>query len=277
MIPSFFVRLERLPLTPNGKLNRKLLPEPDMAALTTDYTAPGDPVEKRLAGMWREILEVDRTGIDDHFFRMGGHSLKAIILISMMNKALHVNVPLAEIFRTPTIRGLSTYIKSRKKGLFTSIEPEEEKDYHALSPAQARLYILHQMDESSTGYNMPYVMRLEGEVNTNKLEETFKKLTSRHESLRTSFHMIDDEPVQRIHDDVEFEIEYDQSLVNGHGSLGNCQGRGEVASPTKVEKIIRDFIRPFDLSHAPLLRVGLVKESNRKHILMVDMHHIISD
>ncbi|MGD2087372.1 MAG: non-ribosomal peptide synthase/polyketide synthase [Candidatus Aminicenantes bacterium] len=270
MIPSFFVDMDLIPLTPNGKLNRKLLPEPDMGALTASYTAPRDPVEKRLAEVWQEILEVDRIGIDDHFIQLGGHSLKAIILISRIDKAFHVNVPMTEIFRTPTIRGLAAYIKSREEGLFTSIEPVEEKDYHALSSAQKRLYILHQMDECSIGYNMPYVVRLDGEMNKNKFKEIFLRLIARHESLRTSFLMPAGVPVQRIHDDVEFKIEYDQLLVN-------CQGRGGVTSPIKVEKIIRNFIRPFDLSRAPLLRVGLIKESDQKHILVVDMHHIISD
>jgi amino acid adenylation domain-containing protein len=184
---------------------------------------------------------------------------------------------LAELFKTPTIRGLSAYIKSRKQGLFTPIEPGEKKDYHTLSSAQKRLYILHQMDEGSTSYNMPYALRLEGEVNKNELEEIFLRLIARHESLRTSFWMLDGVPAQRIHRDVEFEIEYDQSLVIGQWSLENCQGRGEVTSPIKIEEITRIFIRPFDLSHAPLLRVRLIKESDQKHILIVDMHHIISD
>jgi NRPS condensation-like uncharacterized protein len=119
---------------------------------------------------------------------------------------------------------------------------------------------------------MPYALRLEGEVNKNELEKIFLRLIARHESLRTSFRMLDGVPAQRIHDndEVEFEIEYNQSLVN-------CQSRGEVPSPIKVEKIIRDFIRPFDLSQAPLLRVGLVEMEEHKHLLMVDMHHIISD
>jgi tyrocidine synthetase-3 len=269
MIPSFFVELERIPLTPNGKLNRKLLPEPEMGALTSYYAAPGDPVEKSLAEMWQEILEVDRIGINDHFFQLGGHSLKAIILISRMNKSFHVNVPLAEIFRTPTIRGLFAYIKSKKEGLFTPIEPVEEKDYHALSPAQKRLYILHQMDEGGTGYNMPYALRLEGEVNKNILEEIFLRLIARHESLRTSFRMLDGVPVQRIHDEVEFKIEY-YDMDEGTGGL----------APLPIEPataLISSFIRPFDLSHAPLLRVALVKKAGKTHLLMVDMHHIISD
>jgi amino acid adenylation domain-containing protein len=282
MIPPFFVELERIPLTPNGKLNRKLLPEPEIGVLTANFEAPRNPMEKRLAEEWKEILEVDRIGIDGHFFQLGGHSLKAIILISRLNKAFHVNVPLMEIFRTPTIRGLSAYIKSKKEGLFTSIEPVEEKDYHALSSAQKRLYILHQMDEDSTSYNMPYALRLEGEVNKNELEVIFLGLIARHESLRTSFRMLDGVPVQRIHDNIEFEIEYYQVEVKveeEEGTRGLPPLSGETAARgSQIETApISSFIRPFDLSRPPLLRVGLVRQEEQEYLLMVDMHHIISD
>jgi tyrocidine synthetase-3 len=286
MIPTFFVELEGIPLTPNGKLNRKLLPEPEMGALTTHYAAPGDPVEKKLVEVWQEVLEVNRIGIDDHFFQLGGHSLRAIILISRMNKVFQVNVPLAEIFRTPTIRRLAAYIKAKRGGLFTPIEPVEEKEYYALPSAQMRLYILHQMDEDNTSYNMPYVLRLEGEINKNKLEEIFIRLTGRHDSLRTSFRMLDSVPVKRIHDSVEFEIEYREVEVKVEEEpstvLEGTKGLAPLSIPAvrnwqPAAALISSFIRPFDLSRAPLLRVGLVKESDQKHILMVDMHHIISD
>jgi tyrocidine synthetase-3 len=269
MIPPFFVELERIPLTPNGKLNRKLLPEPDMGALTAYYTAPRDPVETKLSAVWQEILEADRIGIDDHFFQLGGHSLKAIILISRINKTFHIDVPLAEIFKTPTIRGLSAYIKSKRQGLFTPIEPVEEKDYHALSSAQKRLYILHQMDEGSTGYNMPYILELEGEANKNKLEEIFLRLIARHESLRTSFHILDGAPVQRIHDDVEFEIEYND-LKEVKVEEKRLEGTGGLA-PWRVGLI--------KLLHTPTALRGHPSQEGKedKYLLMVDMHHIISD
>jgi amino acid adenylation domain-containing protein/non-ribosomal peptide synthase protein (TIGR01720 family) len=306
IIPTFFVELDRIPLTPNGKLSRKLLPEPEMGVLTACYAAPRDPVEKKLVEMWQEILEVDRIGIDDQFFQLGGHSLKAIILISRMNKAFHVNVPLAEIFRAPAIRGLSAYIKSKKEGLFTPIEPVEEKDYHVLSSTQKRLYILHQMDKDSTSYNIPSAWRLEGEVNKNKLEEIFLRLIARHESLRTSFQMVAEVPIQWIHEEVKFEIEcYDFGKRQVAISVSNqdtgedrklgrvkVRKRGKEVPPGQIHTfgedtsltqtrntgaIIKNFIRPFDLSRAPLLRVGLLKVEKERYLFMMDMHHIISD
>jgi tyrocidine synthetase-3 len=276
MIPSYFVTLDQLPLTPNGKLNRKLLPEPGIQ-IETGCAAPRSVLEDKMVEIWTDVLfgkdsgvlygtpnpGSPSIGIDDNFFRLGGHSLKAIILISRMHKVFHVDVPLAEIFKAPTIRGLSAYIKNKEQGLYASIEPVEEKDYYTVSSTQKRLYFLHQMDEDGTGYNMPYVSVLEGEVDKDKLESAFLTLIARHKSLRTSFHLQDGAPVQRIRKTVEFEIQYHE--ISGEEKI------------TSYASIIKGFIRPFDLVHAPLLRVGLAKKTEKRHLFIVDMHHIISD
>ncbi|HLP47721.1 MAG TPA: condensation domain-containing protein, partial [Candidatus Kapabacteria bacterium] len=255
MIPSYFVRLEKIPLTPNGKIDRKALPKPGLIA-GESYIAPRDEIEKKLTVIWSEILNQSAIGINDNFFHLGGHSLKATILVSKIHKVFQVNVPLAEIFKTPTIKGLANYIKATIKDKYISIEPVEKKKYYSLSSSQKRLYVLYEMDRQGAGYNIPSFSILKGEIDKNRLEQTFTLLIDRHESLRTSFHIINDEPVQRIHDTVEFELE-------------KLEGRGDpLGSP---------FIRPFDLSKVPLLRVGLQKIKKDKHILMVDMHHIISD
>jgi amino acid adenylation domain-containing protein len=229
MVPSYFVIIDNIPLTSHGKVDRKALPMPEMES-RSEYIAPGDRIELLLAEIWGEILgvEKERIGIDHHFFELGGHSLKATVMIARVHKELDVRVPLAEIFKTPTIRGF------------------------ALSSAQKRLYILQQMDLNSTAYNMPEMIPLEEtpdfSFEPERLENTFKKLIARHESLRTSFHMVNNQPVQKVHDEVEFEI-----------------------------SLVPRIIRPFDLSQAPLLRVGLVKLEEKRYLLWVDMHHIISD
>ncbi|UCH92358.1 MAG: amino acid adenylation domain-containing protein [Candidatus Aminicenantes bacterium] len=303
MIPSYFVMLEKIPLTPNGKLNKKLLPEPKASAMTTDYTAPRDGVEKKLVRLWQDVLAVEKIGLDDNFFHLGGHSLKAVMLVSKIHKALSLRVALTEIFKTPTVRGLSIHIKQHiKSGVEDkeiAIQMAEKKEYYALSSAQKRLFVSQQLDESGTSYNMPRISELIGGIDRNRLEDTFKKLIARHESLRTSFELSGQQPVQKIHevDDMEFEIEYfDFSKVEakevgerGHHSVspagdqgpGSRDGGGalsiKVSSPLEVEKIIQDFIKPFHLSQAPLLRVGLIKIEDQEHILMMDTHHIISD
>jgi hypothetical protein len=158
------------------------------------------------------------------------------------------------------MRSLAAYIKSTSTDKFTSIEPVEKRDYYALSSAQKRLYILQQMALESIAYNISQAVPLTEEPVIEKLENTFIKLIKHHESFRTSFHMIANEPVQRIHDKVEFKIEYYDS-----------------AAGVNDDKTHHSFIRPFDLSHPPLLRVGLVKAPQMKYLLLVDMHHIIAD
>jgi amino acid adenylation domain-containing protein len=271
MIPSYFTMIEKMPLNPNGKILRRALPEPVIKS-RNKYTPPTNEMEEQLRVIWSEVLDMEKEiiGIEDNFFERGGHSLIAITLIAKINKEFSVQLPLSELFKTPTIKGLSLYIKRAAENRFLSIEAAEEREYYSLSSAQKRLYVMQQIEPESTTYNMPTIIILEGKLNRGHIEKTFSELIHRHESLRTSFDAVNDQPVQRIQDKVEFEIEDDRSLVN-------CQGRGEVPSPIKVEKIIRDFIRPFDLAQVPQLRVGLIKTNEHQHILMADTHHIISD
>ncbi|HLP61991.1 MAG TPA: amino acid adenylation domain-containing protein, partial [Candidatus Deferrimicrobium sp.] len=282
MVPSYFTVLERMPLNPNGKVDIKAFPEPGLKS-GGEYTPPQNEIEKKLLERWSEILGRDvlhtsqlltTIGIDDNFFHKGGHSLKAAVLSSKVQKAFNVQLPLAEIFRTPTIRGLSQYIGRTCKEEYLSIEPVEKMEYYELSSAQKRLYVLQQMTPDNTAYNMPQVISLgDGEyIAEEKLENTFRQLIARHESLRTSFHMINNEPVQVIHDEVEFEIEYKNSSTDYTDYTDEKNNTLHQSS-----FIIHHFIRPFDLSKAPLLRVVLRKEEDNKQLLLVDMHHIISD
>ena len=261
MIPSFIVPMEKIPLTPNGKLDRKALPEPDSVTAEA-YVAPGNWIEEALADTWSEILAIEknRISMNANFFELGGHSLKATILISQIHKKLEVKVPLAELFKTPYIRGLSPYIQKAVKDKYVSMDPIEEKEYYDMSPVQRRLYALQQIDETSTAYNIPSINRLSITINRDRLSWAFKELIKRHESLRTSFTMINNEPVQEVHNEVVFAVEYDEPKP------------GETS-----DKMMENFVRPFDLSHAPLLRARLLKTHQNQCFLLVDMHHIISD
>ena len=272
MIPSYFVTIDNIPLTSNGKIDRKALPEPEFDANAADYAPPRDEIGMKLVGIWSELLgiEKDKIGVHDNFFELGGHSLKATILTAKIHKLFDVKVPLVEIFKMPRIRELAKYIRGKTKEFYISLDPAEKKEYYELSSAQKRLYILQQMNLDSTAYNMPEIIPLPVEFDWGTIEETFKKLIKFHESLRTSFHMIGDQPVQRIYEHVEFEIEQ-----LGIGDQGSGVSRGAPAWSPGI--IMKNFIRPFDLSQAPLLRVGFVKTTEGKQYLLVDMHHIISD
>ncbi|MCP5049904.1 MAG: AMP-binding protein, partial [bacterium] len=208
MVPSYFIPMEKIPFTPSGKPDRKALPEPSAAAAGGSYTPPQNEIQSRLVSMWADLLDMekDNIGIDANFFEIGGDSLKAINLIAIMHKELKVSISIKEFFDSSTIAGVARSISGAGVLEFRSLEPVEKREYYPLSSAQKRLYILRQMDERSVFYNIPHVMTLEGNVDMGKLGDCFRQLVSRHESLRTSFHMIGNQPVQRVHDRVEFEI-----------------------------------------------------------------------
>ncbi|UCH93240.1 MAG: amino acid adenylation domain-containing protein, partial [Candidatus Aminicenantes bacterium] len=273
MIPSYFIRIEKIPLNPNGKVNRRALPVPEIAEVEKVYTPPRDETEDKLAAIWAEVLGTSRStiGIDDNFFQRGGHSLKGTVLISRIHKAFNVKLSLGDIFKAPTIRKISGYINESIEDQFHLIEKAEKKEYYVLSSAQKRLYILDQMEPDNTVYNMPMVYHLETGCDIKRLEDAFRQLIRRHESFRTSFITVNDEPVQKIHDEVEFEIEYFNLATE---NTENTEGTRGLAPLFKPEK---NFIRPFALSRAPLLRAGIINTGENKTLLLIDMHHTISD
>ncbi len=262
MVPAYYVQLEKIPLTSNGKVNRKNLPKPQIEA-GDNYTAPRDKTERRLVEIWARVLggDVDKIGIDVNFFEVGGHSFNTISLISEIHKHFDVKVSINDVFEMPTVGTLAEHIRGLKKDVFVSIQPVEEREYYDLSSAQKRLLIAHQVDQQGISYNLPQVMEIE-KADREKLQDCFGRLVERHEGLRTSFQVIEGEPVQRVHEQVAFEIEYHES--RRRSSSG---------------EMIKKFVRPFDLSRAPLLRVALVKEggAEEKFLLLFDMHHIITD
>ncbi|MCP5106054.1 MAG: amino acid adenylation domain-containing protein, partial [bacterium] len=265
MIPSYFIPLERVPLTVGGKVDRKALPEPE-APSGGEYIAPTDELEDTLAAIWSDVLgiEKEKISIAGNFFQMGGHSLKATSMVAGIHKVFDIKVPLTEIFRLPSIRQLARYIREAEKEKYSAIVPVEEKEYYMLSSAQMRLYILQQMEPQSTAYNLPLAIPLDEAMPKEKLLGIFMQLIRRHESLRTSFIMVGEEPVQRIHKDVPFHIEYYDSAAEGTEETDHIGG-------------LHRGVMPFDLSVAPLLRVGLVKLAEAKYLFMMDRHHIITD
>ncbi|MCP5107600.1 MAG: amino acid adenylation domain-containing protein, partial [bacterium] len=256
MVPAHFVTLAQMPVASTGKIARRELPEPKTGVGEGETIAPRDRVEKELARIWSGVLGTD-PGIDDDFFALGGHSLKATRMIVQVHKELDVKIELPDFFTAPTIRELGQCIKQAVPGRYhryTSIEPAPEQEDYPASPAQKRLFLLQRMESGEHGgttYNMPQTVVLQGTLDKKRLETAFLKLIRRHESLRTSFHMKDDLLVQKIHNYVDFKINYYPG--------------GELRCV------------PFDLGKAPLLRVGLSKAGEHRHLLMVEMHHIISD
>ena len=260
MVPTHFVQLDRLPLTPNGKIDRRALPSPDMN-IEADDVAPRNRVEAQLVTMWSEILRLDgkHIGIDSNFFRLGGHSLKALKLISMIHRELKVAIPMARIFEAPRIRDLARSVMAASRKIYSSIQPTEMREYYPVSSLQKRLFILNKIEGHSTPYNLVYALIMEGEAQPSVIEQVCRRLIRRHESLRTSFITIEDEPMQRIHQSVDFNLD---------------QGAGDEAD---IDRLIEAFIVPFDLDKAPLFRAELIKFSDRRHLFLYDIHHIVAD
>ncbi|MEC2307910.1 non-ribosomal peptide synthase/polyketide synthase [Bacillus atrophaeus] len=260
MIPVKWAFVESIPLTVNGKVDRKALPAPEGGVQTgVEYVAPRTAAEAQLAHIWQEVLGLPRIGVKDNFFDVGGHSLRATTLTAKMHKKMGVSLPLREVFRSPTIEEMAEMITGMEHTAYTSIPTIEAKEYYAVSSAQKRQYILNQLKGGELSYNMPSVMRVEGALDRELVEKAIRKLIQRHETLRTGFELIDGEPVQRIYEDVQFAVEFTQ------------------AKEEKAEALVHGFVRAFDLEKAPLLRIGLIELAKDRHLLLFDMHHIISD
>ncbi|MCA4900410.1 MAG: amino acid adenylation domain-containing protein [Cytophagales bacterium] len=232
--------------------------------LTVQYMEPQSTLQEEMCIRWAEVLGYDKIGVLDDFFELGGNSLQALTIINRLSKEKRVDLSFSEFFKKTSIESLAAYIVERKKNNTTpfqqtAIERTAKKDFYCLSSPQQRIYFLYEMDKGSLAYNMPEVVELLGTVDKDKLEDTFRKLIHRHESLRTSIVMRDEMPHQEIAEEVPFSIEYFESDESG------------------VETILKKFVRPFDLTQAPLLRVGLIKIVTGHQLLLIDIHHIIND
>ena len=258
MVPSYFVKLTQLPVTSNGKLNRRALPEPERSG-NVDGAAPQSETEAKLVEVYQEVLGVTSVGTQDSFFDLGGHSLRAMRLINLIESQLGVRLPLRAVFEHPTVEALSRQIVSGQDIANEPIPLAEQKDSYAMSSSQKRLFVIQQMDPSSIVYNMPGMLDMLGEVDLQRISRVFEQLIARHESLRTSFHLIEGEPSQRIHEQVNASVEFGES----EGQTG--------------DKLLAEFVRPFDVSEAPLIRMKVVKTGDGRNVLLFDMHHLISD
>lgn len=258
MVPGFFTHLTQFPLTVNGKLDLKALPEPSIGQSGT-YQAPESETEKTLAAVWARILKLDvsEISVDANFFQLGGHSLKAALMVAEIHKQLHKKLPLAEVFAEPVIRTLAQRLDDMAAETNFRIQPTPEKADYALSRAQTRLFLMQQSAPQSTAYNVPFFVRLKGDLNREKLENALQQVVARHESLRTRFELKGDQPRQIIQSKAEFTVTwYDEK---------------------QQPNAAAEFIQPFDLSRAPLFRAGVLERGENDYLLMLDGHHIITD
>jgi amino acid adenylation domain-containing protein len=273
MVPSAFVLLDELPLTLNGKVDRKALPVPDSSAASSaeDYVAPRDPVEEVIAGVWAEVLRVERVGVRDNFFDLGGHSLLATQVVSRVRQLLQVELPLRSLFEGPTVEALAEQVRRGGTVYEGALPPavlraSREGDLPA-SYAQQRLWLVEQLEPGAAAYNIPSAARLRGRLDAEALCEALREIVRRHESLRTRFTSADGRPVQVIEPGVEFDV-----------PVVDLTGMSEAEREERAKGLAREEARrPFDLTRAPLMRAALLRLSDEEHVLLLTLHHIVSD
>ena len=270
MIPTAFVLLESIPLTPNGKVDRRALPAPDFQlGLNANFVAPYTPTQEILAKLWAEVLNLKQVGIYDNFFEIGGHSLLATQVISRLRSLFEVELPLRRLFESPTVAELSESIETCDCTMelqIPTIAPIPRSEYLPLSFAQARLWFLNQLEGDAT-YNMPEPLRIIGSLNVAALSMSVQEIVRRHEILRTSFKVVNGSPVQVIAPSLTMTL-----------PVVDLQHLPKQEQSAQVQQLaIAESQQPFDLSSCPLLRATLLWLEEQSYVLLLTMHHIVSD
>ncbi|HEY0078606.1 MAG TPA: amino acid adenylation domain-containing protein, partial [Pyrinomonadaceae bacterium] len=271
MIPSAFVLLDRLPLTPNGKVDRTALPAPRAKSASESYVAPRTAVEELTAGIWSEVLKVERVGVRDNFFELGGHSLLATQVVSRLRRAFKVELPLRRLFEHPSLEELAGAIEAEMRAAeqiqAPPVVPRSRDAELPLSFAQQRLWFLDKLEPESSFYNLPSAISVRGKLDVGALERSLREVVRRHEVLRTTFETVGGQPRQVITEEPRF-----------HLPVTDLSELPETTRSAEAQRLATEEAqRPFNLSEGALLRGLLVKLSDEEHVLLLTMHHIVSD
>jgi amino acid adenylation domain-containing protein len=269
MLPSWVVRLDDMPLSSNGKVNKKALPVADLSELQklAQYESPVGDTEQRLATIWQRVLDRADIGVLDNFFQIGGQSLKATQIVSRIFKEFKAKVELNDLFSNPTIRSLAAVIDQKQPADYQKLTPAPQQAYYPLSSAQKRLWMLDQFAGTQAAYNVPGSYWLSGGLNVAAFERSFYQLIQRHESLRTRFVTTQGEPAQQIvaADACGFTVDYEDLQTASD-------------QQAQLDRLARQYAEwPFDLQTGPLIKVKLIRTQPDTYLLLLTMHHIISD
>ena len=270
MIPAIFLTLPALPLTANGKVDRRALPAPEATDTSSEreYVAPRGPVEETLAAIFAEVLKTASVGAHDGFFELGGHSLLATQAVTRIRGAFGVELPLRVLFDAPSPAELAARITGSLRGSALPPLVAVPRDRKLrLSFAQERLWLVDQIDPGNPAYNVPEPLRLVGPLDVAAFERALREVVRRHEVLRTTIATVEGRPVQIIHAEVPF-----------WGGLVDLSSLPEAErEPAARAQAAEDARLPFDLARGPLLRARLIRLDPGQHLLLLTMHHIVSD
>lgn len=265
MIPEYWVKVDKIPLNANGKVDVKQLPSLNDKVQEEDIKVPQNILEENLLCIWKEVLNVQEFGITQNFFDLGGYSLKAVRLRSLILNNLQKDLTLNEIFEYPTIREQAGILELKSKTIALKIDKAEKQVYYPISFSQERLWVLTNFEDASKAYHMPAAFKVLGDFDIEKLNQAFIILIGRHEILRTIFNHKNDTPVQVIKNKEAIAFQIEELFLDA-----------ELSEEEELMYLQKRWLKPFDLEHGPLLNCFLVKTNNNQ-ILSFNMHHIISD
>ena len=274
MIPSAFVMLDALPLTSSGKIDRRALPAPELGAGAGEersHVAPRGPVEEALAAIFAEVLKITDVSATADFFELGGHSLLATQVKARIAATFQVEVPLHAMFEAPTVAALAARVDvalSAGRGL--AAPPLTRIDHGRAAPlsfGQERLWFLAQLEPDDRSYNIPLGVHFEGPLDRRALAAALRELLRRHEVLRTTMEVVDQRPVAIVHDDAEVALP-----VISLAALAPPEREA-----TLQKQAAEEGRRAFDLARGPLLRACLFELGAEDHVLLLVVHHIVSD
>ncbi|MCW4352546.1 non-ribosomal peptide synthase/polyketide synthase [Hoyosella sp. YIM 151337] len=264
MVPALIMVIDEIPLAVTGKLDRRALPEPDFRFAAVEYRAPSNPIEEILAGVFADVLGVSRISVDENFFDAGGNSLVATRLVARANAAFGSRIGVRDLFEAPTVESLAARIEQfgAYGGDRPELAPRPRPARIPLSPAQQRMWFINQFDPDSPAYNVPMALRLSGRLNKDALERAIGDVLERHESLRTVFPETLDGPVQVIVPATEVGVDLTPIAVSADGVVDHIQ---------------RFVAEGFDATEAVPVRAQLLRVSEREHVLVIVVHHIVAD
>ncbi|HYO72163.1 MAG TPA: amino acid adenylation domain-containing protein, partial [Archangium sp.] len=272
MVPAAIVELPAFPLTPSGKVDRKALPMPGALQGSAGFIAPRTDTERKLAELWSRTLGVERVGVTDSFFELGGHSLLATQLVSRVRKEFGVELPLRAVFESPRLEELARRVEEAPRIPTGAAAPPPLVAHRGpkevvLSFAQQRLWFLERLRPGSVAYNIPYGVRLTGTLELEALERALETIVQRHEVLRTVFGEHEGRPMGRVAERMKVPL--------GRVELS---GLGVDEQEAEVHRLAeREALRPFALAEGPLLRTVLLRLGDTAHVLLLTVHHIVTD